>query len=103
MAEPSLLVADLEQGITYYFAVEAVDGRGRVSDDAPQVASVTLPVVEEEVPGLWETYGPAITVVLLVVILALLAFVAVGRHRRYGSLLSRRPSLTKGRNGNGGT
>ncbi len=103
VAEPSLLVAGLEQGTTYYFAAEAVDGRGRVSDGAPQVASVTLPVVEEEGPGLWETYGPAITVVLLVVIIALLAYVAVGRQRTYGRMLSRRPSWSKGKNGNGGT
>jgi hypothetical protein len=99
-SDPTHLVTGLEVDVTYYFAVEAEDGRGRTSMGAPQVASVVLPKPQEVEPSLWEVYGPTITTVLIIVILALLVYVLVTRQRRYGRILSRRPSWE--RNGNNG-
>ena len=101
-AEPTLLVTDLEQGTTYYFAVQAEDGMGHISPGVPQVASVNIPVVEEEGPSLWEVIGPPLTTVFIIVILGLLAYVYVSRQRKYGRLLSKRPAWAKRENGNGG-
>jgi hypothetical protein len=98
-SEPSLLVTELEPGTTYYFAVEVVDSKGHTGEGSMQVASLTIPVPKKEEPGLWEVVGPPLTIVLLIVIIALAAYVAVSRQRRYGRLLKRRPGRSKGRNG----
>ena len=99
-AEPTHLVTDLALGTTYYFAVVTEDDRGRTSNGAPQVASVSIPVPREERPGVWEEWGPTVTVVLLFLLVVLVIYVLVSRQRRYGRILSRRPSWE--RNGNGG-
>jgi hypothetical protein len=100
-AEPTYLLTDLEVGGTYYFTVVTEDDRGRTSNGAPQVASVTLPVPEKTEPGFWEVWGPTVTIVLLVFLAVLAIYMVVSRQRRYGRILSRRPSWE--RNGNGGS
>jgi hypothetical protein len=97
--EPDYLATGLEQGATYYFTVVSEDGRGRISEGAPQVASVTIPVVKVEGPSLWDEFGPWITGVLAIAVLVLLAYVGISRQRKYGRLLSRRPAWERGNNG----
>jgi hypothetical protein len=99
--DPSHLVTGLEAGATYYFAVEAEDGRGRTSEGTPQVASVTIPVPEVEEPSTWEVIGPPLTIVLAVLLVVIVVYLAVSRYRRYGRLLSRRPAWEKKNGGNG--
>jgi hypothetical protein len=98
-SEPTHLVTDLEVGSTYYFIVVTEDDRGRTSNGSPQMASVTLPVPVEKEPSLWEVIGPPLTIVLVVLLVVLAAYVVVSRHRRYGRILSRRPSWEKNNNG----
>lgn len=70
-----------------------------MSNGSPQLASVTLPVPKEEGPSTWEVIGPPLTFVLLVLLGVLAVYVVVSRHRRYGRVLSRRPSWEKRNNG----
>ena len=98
-SEPTYLVTDLDVGRSYSFAVVAVDDRGRTSPGSMQMASVTLPVPEKDESGLWEVVGPPLTIVLLVLLVVLALYVVVSRHRRYGRILSRRPSWEKNNNG----
>jgi len=100
--DPTILVTDLEPGTTYYFCVDAVDDRGRISAGSLPSASVTLSVPPEEETDLWEVYGPYITGILIVVIIGLLAYVAMNRQRRYGRILSRRPSWEQNKDGGNG-
>jgi fibronectin type 3 domain-containing protein len=100
--DPTTLVTELEPGTTYYFCVDAVDDRGRISAGSLPSASVTLSVPPEEETDVWEVYGPYITGILVVVIIGLLAYVAMNRQRRFGRILSRRPSWEQNNNKNGG-
>lgn len=100
---PSLLVTGLDPGGTYYFAVVAEDDKGRTGNGSPQVASVTLYESKEEGPSTWELVGPPLAMFMAMLLVVLVAYVAVNRHRRYGRLLSRRPTWEKPKNGaNGG-
>jgi len=98
-SEPSYLATGLEVGTTYYFTVVTEDDRGRTSNGSPQLASVTLPVPEEEGPSTWDVIGPPLTVVLLGLLVVLALYVVVSRHRRYGRILSRRPRWERNNNG----
>ncbi len=100
--DPTILVTELEPGTTYYFCVDAVDDRGRISAGSLPSASVTLSVPPEEGTDLWEVYGPYVTIILIVVIIGLLAYVAMNRQRRFGRILSRRPSWEQNKNGGNG-
>jgi hypothetical protein len=98
-SEPSYLATGLEVGTTYYFTVVTEDDRGRTSNGSPQLASVTLPVPEEDGPSTWDVIGPPLTVVLLGLLVVLALYVVVSRHRRYGRILSRRPRWERNNNG----
>ena len=102
LPEPTLLVVDLVPGTTYYFTVDAMDDTGRVSTDSLPSASVTLTMPPEEEADPWEVYGPAITAFLIIVIISLVIYVAHSRQRKYGRILSRRPSWEKRNNGGNG-
>jgi hypothetical protein len=96
-AEPFLVIPDLAPGATYHFAVVAVDARGRTSTGPMATASVTLQAPGQQGASFADTWGPpALAGVLLVALLALVYLAAV-RMRRYGRILSRRPSW-EGRN-----
>jgi hypothetical protein len=100
--EPTYLVTGLEPGTTYYFAVDAQDDRGRVSAGSLPSASVTVTLPPEEEEDPWEVYGPALTAVLVVVIISLVIYVVFSRQRRYGRIMSRRPSWERRSNGGNG-
>ncbi len=100
--EPTLLVTDLVPGTTYHFTVDATDDRGRVSGGPLPSSSVTLAMPPEEEADPWEVYGPTVTAILIVVIVALVIYVAFSRQRRYGRILSRRPSWERKDNGGNG-
>jgi hypothetical protein len=102
LANTSLLVSGLEPGATYHFAVVVVDTGGRTSAGSPPVASVTLQEAKEEGPGPLERWGMPIAIVVLAAVAAISVYVAVSRTRKYGRLMSRRPSWERQRYGKGG-
>jgi hypothetical protein len=102
LANTSLLVSGLEPGTTYNFAVVVVDTGGRTSAGGPPVASVTMRERKEEGPGLLETWGMPIAIVVLAAVAAISTYVAASRTRKYGRLMSRRPSWERKGNGGGG-
>jgi hypothetical protein len=102
LANTSLLVSGLEPGATYHFAVVVVDTGGRTSAGSPPVASVTLQERGEVEPGPLETWGMPIAIVVLAAVAAISVYVAVSRTRKYGRLMSRRPSWERQRDGKGG-